>query len=156
MSKGRRILVTVFSVALLAIGFSAFTPATAQAATHCFASSCNGVDPIAGGCGGDARNLDTVTTASLTIQLRYSNTCNAAWVRLVAGNACSLAASGRVTNSTGASTTITAGQSCANYPDYPYSLMVSDTTGQTAYACGTVNNPLPANNQPTSACTRSI
>ncbi|MEX0172460.1 DUF2690 domain-containing protein [Streptomyces sp. LMG1-1-1.1] len=65
------------AVALAASGLVGVA-SPASAATSCYATSCNGLDPSTTICQNDAR---TVSTGSTGIELRYSPTCRAAWAR---------------------------------------------------------------------------
>lgn len=66
--------------ALLGGGVAAAAPASA--ATSCYASSCNGLDPGKTTCANDAKTIAT-GNGSGNIQLRYSPSCRAAWARLL-------------------------------------------------------------------------
>jgi hypothetical protein len=127
------ILLLLVASAAVAIGG---VPARADAADHCFAASCNNVDPYDGGCAADARTLAINATNSTSVLLRYSNTCNAAWVKIVDTNGYITAPSGYVRNNLGVTAYIVPNQ-WGTGPDSVYSYMVSDTTGQVAFACAT-------------------
>jgi hypothetical protein len=78
----RRIIVTIGILCL----FVAATPisAASAAAPPCHGTSCNGRDPQTTGCGRDARTLEDVedTGGWVTLELRYSPSCYAAWARV--------------------------------------------------------------------------
>ncbi|MGW2255170.1 DUF2690 domain-containing protein [Kitasatospora sp. NPDC001660] len=59
-------------------------PATAAsaAAGGCLGVSCTGLDPKATGCGDDAVTLITANVQRMTIHVRYSAHCRAAWAKL--------------------------------------------------------------------------
>ncbi|MGW2863243.1 DUF2690 domain-containing protein [Streptomyces sp. SDr-06] len=67
------------TTALLGGGVVAAAPASA--ATSCYGSSCNGLDPNKTTCANDAKTVE-VGNGSGNIQLRYSPSCRAAWARL--------------------------------------------------------------------------
>lgn len=150
----RRIVFGLALTMFLLSNVIAHTP-HAQAATRCFANTCNGYSPtLAIGpngnyCSADARTLDPqhqkgiggdVTAYDTEVELRYSSNCNAAWVRMTdtVGDWCTLEARGWVTNSVGARAD-TPSPGCGGSPNSKvstFSPMVSDTTGQVASACG--------------------
>lgn len=138
MTLRRVHLLMILAFGCILFGASAITTnAGAEAATHCFAASCNGVDPYVGGCANDARTIANNATNGTSVLLRYSNTCNAAWVKIVDDDGCFDNPLGTVQNSAGARYTV-ADDLCDEGPegiDSMYSVMVSDTTGQTAFAC---------------------
>lgn len=51
-------------------------------AASCYASSCTGKHPISTGCSADAITAKQNSGAGMTVQLRYSRTCRAAWARV--------------------------------------------------------------------------
>jgi hypothetical protein len=53
-------------------------------AAGCYATGCNGLDPVAEGCSGDAVTIASNTSNGYIIEIRYSNTCHAAWARATA------------------------------------------------------------------------
>jgi hypothetical protein len=53
--------------------------------SQCSGSACNGQDPAAEGCSGDATTLESVMANDYTIELRYSPSCQAAWMRGTGG-----------------------------------------------------------------------
>ncbi|MEW1839199.1 DUF2690 domain-containing protein [Nonomuraea angiospora] len=75
-----------FLAAAAAMAFIAASPhasaAPAVAAVGCTNSGCNNKDPNAMGCGADATTLDSASNQGVTVDLRYSRTCNAAWARV--------------------------------------------------------------------------
>ncbi|MCQ4212541.1 helix-turn-helix domain-containing protein [Streptomyces longispororuber] len=53
------------------------------AGVQCVGADCTGKDPEAMGCGGDlADSPATTTVGTVTVQVRYSKTCKAAWARV--------------------------------------------------------------------------
>ncbi|MFI9360047.1 DUF2690 domain-containing protein [Kitasatospora sp. NPDC053057] len=56
--------------------------ATGTTAGGCLGISCTGLDPQASGCGADAVTLTTANIQRVTIQIRYSAHCRAAWAKL--------------------------------------------------------------------------
>ena len=72
------------AVALLAT-FMIATPQSAFAAT-CSGSTCQGKDPQAAGCSGDAYNLTEMTFNQDRMEMRYSPSCGAVWTRCTTGN----------------------------------------------------------------------
>jgi Protein of unknown function (DUF2690) len=85
--------IVVILVAIIGVGFLVTAkPAHAAANATCRGQSCNGQDPDTMGCGADAQTLSMSSTSSptyggLTLQIRYSPTCQALWPRLV-GSGC--------------------------------------------------------------------
>lgn len=65
----------------LALG-GALAAAPAAHAAGCHALSCNGVDPAAAGCAGDAYTVASVNTPQGLVELRYSPSCVANWARI--------------------------------------------------------------------------
>lgn len=135
-------------LSLFAISSGALMPHAKAAG--CFAGSCNGKNPTAMGCAADARTLapngkngqvaGDITVGYMHIELRYSDACNAAWVRIGAtypGAYCN--GQGFVGNSAGAREFVS---TTCDTPGSWYSNMVSDTSGQTAYACGNADLPI--------------
>jgi hypothetical protein len=68
-------------------------PPPANAAAGCYRSGCNGQDPQAMGCGNDAYNKASFRYAGgnqflqgALLELRYSPSCDAAWVRTTVGD----------------------------------------------------------------------
>ena len=155
-SRARRApFVLVMFLAMIA-GVSLLTAPAASAATRCFASSCTGLSPTSAigpngyYCSSDARTLaptigkngqpaGDISSYGMRIELRYSTNCNAAWVRFTdrIGDACTYSADAWVQNSVG--NRQYAPISCTDpNPDHiwqSFSNMVSDTTGQLAWAC---------------------
>ncbi|MFF2194065.1 DUF2690 domain-containing protein [Streptomyces sp. NPDC058157] len=58
---------------------------TAKAMAGCYGNSCWGKDPIEMGCNADAYTVESKSTTSGRIELRYSAACAANWARLVNG-----------------------------------------------------------------------
>ncbi|MEU1224890.1 DUF2690 domain-containing protein [Streptomyces sp. NPDC005828] len=56
----------------------------ASAATSCYGSSCNGLDPAATICQNDAQTV--MWGEYVALELRYSPTCRAAWARFKNGD----------------------------------------------------------------------
>ena len=79
MSYRRRLSVLAV-LFLTALGLVA-VPAPAMAAT-CHAASCNAKDPQAEGCSSGAITLEELYDSGYYLELRYSATCYAAWVRV--------------------------------------------------------------------------
>jgi hypothetical protein len=148
----KAVLAIVLLMSLL--GLATLTLAAPAKAAGCFAMSCNGLDPNATGCASDARTLDDVSYATMRVELRYSDTCNAAWARVSpTANAygglqgvCDAGSQGWVT-SPGGVQYVPTNWACSS--SSAFSRMVSDTVGQTARAC-------VRNNYNISGCTRSI
>ncbi|MEV0269352.1 DUF2690 domain-containing protein [Hamadaea sp. NPDC050747] len=70
------------ALAVLAIaGTQAALITPAAAAGSCWGSDCNHYDPNTLGCGSDAYTLEKITENLVTIELRYSPSCYAAWTR---------------------------------------------------------------------------
>jgi Protein of unknown function (DUF2690) len=83
---GKRLIVrlTCIVILTLAIGFGVFTrsqPAHA-ASPSCSGTGCNNLDPIAAGCAGSVSTLGTDVNGSISLELRFSNTCHTIWARL--------------------------------------------------------------------------
>ncbi|MEV7027218.1 DUF2690 domain-containing protein [Kitasatospora sp. NPDC093558] len=73
------------AVAPSAAGLAAPTataPASAQATALCEAAGCVGKDPQASGCGADATTIATANVRQMTIYVRYSHRCRAAWAKI--------------------------------------------------------------------------
>ncbi|MFD7454292.1 DUF2690 domain-containing protein [Kitasatospora sp. NPDC059827] len=69
---------TIGATLALAMSGAVLAAAPASAATSCYASSCNGLDPASTTCANDAITVSTNTT----LELRYSPSCRAAWGRI--------------------------------------------------------------------------
>ncbi|MER5204496.1 DUF2690 domain-containing protein [Streptomyces sp. NPDC002825] len=78
-----RKLATVGSALAMAGSSLLLASSPASAATYCYASSCQGLDPATTICQNDARTVATSGWSNL--ELRYSPTCRAAWARLANG-----------------------------------------------------------------------
>ncbi|MFD8974183.1 MULTISPECIES: DUF2690 domain-containing protein [Streptomyces] len=74
-----RKLATVGSALAMAASSLLLASSPASAATSCYASSCQGLDPATTICQNDARTVGTTTPWDA--ELRYSPTCRAAWAR---------------------------------------------------------------------------
>ena len=74
-----RKLATVGSALAMAASSLLLASSPASAATSCYASSCEGLDPSTTICQNDARTVGT--TSFWGTELRYSPTCRAAWAR---------------------------------------------------------------------------
>jgi hypothetical protein len=53
-----------------------------QASRSCYAGTCTGKDPQIYGCSDDAITIDEFTAGKARIELRYSESCFAAWTRV--------------------------------------------------------------------------
>lgn len=53
-------------------------------AAGCYGSQCNGYDPVAEGCSGDAVTIASNESNGFIIEIRYSSACHAAWARATA------------------------------------------------------------------------
>ncbi|MFE9747177.1 DUF2690 domain-containing protein [Saccharothrix saharensis] len=73
-------LLTALVVLATACGFSLTTAAPALAA-GCYATSCDGRDPQAMGCAGDAITKDSFSWDGTYFELRLSYNCHAVWAR---------------------------------------------------------------------------
>ena len=78
----RLLLVMMISV----LGFAVLPASTASAASSCYGSSCEGLDPATTNCADDAYTLlirEAVTPAGNwgNLELRYSSSCYSNWVR---------------------------------------------------------------------------
>lgn len=80
-----RRLATVGSALALAASSLLLASSPASAATSCYASSCEGLDPAATICQNDARTVRA--NADWGVELRYSPTCRTAWARYTNGMA---------------------------------------------------------------------
>lgn len=72
------LLVTLLGLAVFAGGVS-----NAAATATCSHNGCNGQDPQTTGCVVGAYTVQTATTPSLIIQLRYSPKCGTNWSRVI-------------------------------------------------------------------------
>jgi hypothetical protein len=81
-SLPRRLGTSGAVMALAASGLLFGTASPASAATSCYGSTCNGINPATSVCQSDAK---TVYTTWSGVELRYSPTCRAAWARRVGG-----------------------------------------------------------------------
>ncbi|RSS55344.1 DUF2690 domain-containing protein [Streptomyces sp. WAC01280] len=80
MNALTRKLATVGSALAMAASSLLLASSPASAATSCYASSCEGLDPATTICQNDARTVQT--SSRFGVQLRYSPTCRAAWARV--------------------------------------------------------------------------
>ncbi|MGW2373192.1 MULTISPECIES: DUF2690 domain-containing protein [Kitasatospora] len=69
--------ITAGATLVLAMSGAVLAAGPASAATNCYASGCNGLDPAATTCADDAVTVST----SGSLELRYSPSCRAAWGR---------------------------------------------------------------------------
>ncbi|GGU72644.1 hypothetical protein GCM10010275_04000 [Streptomyces litmocidini] len=83
MKPFARKLATAGSALALAASSLLLASSPASAATSCYASSCQGLDPASTICQNDARTVGISGWSNL--ELRYSPTCRAAWARLADG-----------------------------------------------------------------------
>ncbi|MEU1405322.1 DUF2690 domain-containing protein [Streptomyces sp. NPDC005728] len=81
-SLPRRLGTTGAVMALAASGLLFGVASPASAATRCYGSTCDGLNPANTICANDARTIDTTWSG---IELRYSPTCRAAWGRRAGG-----------------------------------------------------------------------
>ena len=102
--------------------------APAAVAACCHGASCSGLDPQATGCSADAVTLGSATTGDVTVNLRYSANCGAAWVRIYGGPSDRAS----VQNSVGTMYKVTLGQGGGS----SWSLMVNRSSTRQAEACG--------------------
>ncbi|MER5466739.1 DUF2690 domain-containing protein [Streptomyces sp. NPDC002668] len=113
------------------IGSLALTAGPANAAS-CYGSSCKGRNPQTAGCGADAVTLHSVTTPyGIRVELRWSETCGAAWGRILnawPGDLVIVEGSGYVTYQA----TVKTGHDA-------FTAMVDDRYPRTARACGGAN-----------------
>lgn len=101
--------------------------ASGQLDTRCFEGSCTGQDPQETGCGGDAWTAALSRTHGVYVELRYSDTCKAAWARISWGVVGDIA---RVVT-----TTDTTREDKVHYDTDVYSPMVAADTPADARAC---------------------
>ncbi|MEW2433079.1 DUF2690 domain-containing protein [Streptomyces caniferus] len=57
-------------------------PSAAAASAHCTGSGCVGKDPVRTGCDRHARTVRRSAEVGPLVELRYSSSCRAAWVRV--------------------------------------------------------------------------
>jgi hypothetical protein len=76
-----------FVTLLMAVGLSVAVATPAHAATSCWGTTCNGLDPSAEGCAADAKTIDNAYTpgGEVHVELRYSSACFATWTRYTWG-----------------------------------------------------------------------
>ena len=85
MTRMRR---TVIAVTLTALAMLVAMPTTpANASVSCSGASCKGLNPQTAGCGADAVTKGTWQDPHypITVELRYSAVCHAAWARATLG-----------------------------------------------------------------------
>lgn len=84
---GRMMLLSILVCAGLLFSSTAVaTAAPVGTLATCFASSCHGLDANATGCASDAITARSATSPEgISVQLRYSATCRAAWGRITNG-----------------------------------------------------------------------
>lgn len=58
------------------------SPSQSQSLSHCTGSGCAGKSPVSMGCDHHARTVRRSSEIGPLIELRYSSTCRAAWVRV--------------------------------------------------------------------------
>jgi hypothetical protein len=80
----------VLAVLPMTVASAADKPAAPNAVSPlvtCYKATCTGLDPVESGCSADAVTVQEKTTpgGTLTVQLRFSFTCLAAWGRVEAG-----------------------------------------------------------------------
>lgn len=97
-------------------------------AASCYGTTCSGLDPQATGCSADAVTLGSATTGDVTVNLRYSSNCGAAWVRIYGGPSDRAS----IQNSVGTMYKVTLGQAGGS----SWSLMVNRSGTRRAEACG--------------------
>ncbi|MFE5594377.1 DUF2690 domain-containing protein [Streptomyces sp. NPDC056549] len=103
----------------------------------CAGADCSGQDAEATGCGGDlATTVASTRVGSALVELRYSDTCKAAWARITG------AAPGDTVTVEVASAdrraTVTAGDGTAPAGTDAYTPMLAAASGADARACGTL------------------
>lgn len=87
LRKALRLCVSLLATVAISVGVAgpvaaAPTDAGATIAAGCYGASCNGQDPAAMGCAGDAYTPAHINTAQGFIELRYSPSCAANWGRI--------------------------------------------------------------------------
>ncbi|GAA1965141.1 DUF2690 domain-containing protein [Catenulispora subtropica] len=90
MRSKRKLIAMVTAPTLIAGALALFGPASSASAATCFASSCTGKNPETSGCS----DSKTQTLESMSLnnaggdyaQLRYSPTCQAAWIKIYSGS----------------------------------------------------------------------
>ncbi|MGW1893500.1 DUF2690 domain-containing protein [Streptomyces sp. NPDC002004] len=102
-------------------------PTTQQLDTRCFADSCTGQDPSDAGCAGDAWTAALTRADGVYVELRYSDSCKAAWARISWGDVGDVA---RVVAAKGATR-----QNKVHYDTDVYSPMVAADAPSDARAC---------------------
>lgn len=128
----RRTAALLSAAAIAGGGLIAGVPsAHASATSTCVGSQCNALDPTGTTCASDAITARSTTLNGLSIQLRYSPSCRAAWGRIT-----NAAVGDKVdvlnTNGDYASATV-------KYGSDTHTLMVNDA-GITSNSCGYVGS----------------
>lgn len=100
---------------------------TRQLDVNCFADSCAGKDPKESGCGGDAWTAALDKVAGVYVELRYSDSCKAAWSRISWGRPGDIA---RVVGEGGRTY-----QNKVHYDTDTFSAMVAAPSPSAAKAC---------------------
>ncbi|MCK7621737.1 XRE family transcriptional regulator [Streptomyces sp. RS10V-4] len=100
--------------------------------THCFQESCRGADPKTSGCAGDAWTAALTRVHDVYLELRYSDSCKAAWARISWGTPGDIA---KVMADNGASY-----QEHVRYDTDVYSPMVAAEASSQARACAIVRS----------------
>ncbi|MFI1167949.1 DUF2690 domain-containing protein [Streptomyces sp. NPDC020801] len=95
--------------------------------TRCFQESCTGKDPKSTGCAGDAWTAAMTRIRGVYVELRYSDSCRAAWARISWGGPGDIA---KVVADNGASY-----QERVHYDTDVYSAMVASGAPSEARAC---------------------
>ncbi|WP_344366225.1 helix-turn-helix domain-containing protein [Streptomyces gobitricini] len=105
-------------------------PKTLPAGVKCSGDDCAGQDPEAMGCGGQyATTTSSATVGTRKVEVRYSETCGAAWARIsqaVAGDKVTISAGG------------TAQNGAVKIDDDAYTPMVAAADGAEPKACATL------------------
>ncbi|MFD3533146.1 DUF2690 domain-containing protein [Streptomyces sp. NPDC058664] len=113
-------------------------PATLPAGVTCVGPDCDGQDPEAMGCGGAlATTVARARVGAAQVEVRYSETCAAAWARITGaapGDTVAVEAGGTERRATVAQDAGTAAETDA------YTPMVAVGSGADARACGTLAN----------------
>lgn len=109
------------------VAHSASPSAAGQLYTHCFQESCAGKNPKETGCAGDAWTAAMTRVHGVYVELRYSDSCKAAWSRISWGHPGDIA---KVVAAEHASY-----QDKVHYDTDIYSPMVASATPSAARAC---------------------
>jgi hypothetical protein len=84
MRRRFTVLLTALTIGMVL----AVAPAGTAQAVACTWENCTGKDPQAAGCSPSGRTVKEFTSVGVRIELRYSSTCHAAWVRATNPDAC--------------------------------------------------------------------